>query len=153
PPSSTAPRVADSAMPVPFIDLTRLVSRIREDVLLDFADVVSKCEFVGGPRIAALEKKLAATLAVPHVVSCANGTDALLVALQAAGVKRGSKVALPNLTFWATFEAVVQLGATPVLVDVDPDDLQMSENELRSAHEAHRFDAALFVHLYGWTSA
>ena len=75
------------------------------------------------------------------------------IGLQALGVKAGSKVALPNLTFWATFEAIVQLGATPVLVDVDPDDLQVSLEQLRSAHEKHRFDAAILVHLFGWTSA
>jgi len=140
-------------MAVPFIDLNRLVARIKGDVLPAWTECLDKCEFVGGPRVAAVEKKLAEALAVPRVVSCANGTDALIVALQAVGVKRGMKVALPNLTFWATFEAVAQLGATPVLVDVDPDDLQMSLPELRAAHDAHRFDAAMLVHLYGWTSA
>ena len=140
-------------MAVPFIDLSRLVARIRGDVLASFAECLDKCEFVGGPRVAAVEKKLASVLGVPHVVSCANGTDALVVALQTAGVKRGMKVALPNLTFWATFEAVAQLGAVPVLVDIDPDDLQISFDELRSAHDAHRFDAVMLVHLYGWTSA
>lgn len=140
-------------MPVPFIDLSRLVARVREDVLPAWTECLDKCEFVGGPRVAALEKKLSGVLGAPRVVSCANGTDALLVGLQALGVKRGSKVALPNLTFWATFEAIVQLGAIPVLIDVDPDDLQTSLEELRSAHEAHRFDAAIFVHLFGWTSA
>jgi UDP-2-acetamido-2-deoxy-ribo-hexuluronate aminotransferase len=139
-------------MPVPFIDLTRLVARVRDDVLPAWTECLDKCEFVGGPRVGAVEKKLAGILGVPHVVSCANGTDALLVALQAAGVKRGSKVALPNLTFWATFEAVAQLGAIPVLVDIDPDDLQLSLAELKSAHDAHRFDAAMLVHLYGWAS-
>lgn len=139
-------------MPVPFIDLSRLVARVREDVLPAWTECLDKCEFVGGPRVAAVEKKLADLLAVPHVISCANGTDALIVALQAAGVKRGARVALPNLTFWATFEAVAQLGAVPVLVDIDPDDLQMSLDELRSAHDAHRLDAAMLVHLYGWAS-
>ncbi len=139
-------------MPVPFIDLSRLVSRVREDVLPAWTECLDKCEFVGGPRVATVEKKLVNILGVPHAVSCANGTDALLVALQAMGVKRGSKVALPNLTFWATFEAVAQLGATPVLVDIDPDDLQLSLDQLRAAHDQHRFDAALLVHLYGWTS-
>jgi dTDP-4-amino-4,6-dideoxygalactose transaminase len=138
---------------VPFIDLSRLVARVRGDVLPAWTECLDKCEFVGGPRVAAVEKKLASVLGAPLVVSCANGTDALLVALQAIGVKRGSKVALPNLTFWATFEAVAQLGATPVLVDIDPDDLQMSLDQLRSAHDAHRFDAVMLVHLYGWTSA
>lgn len=140
-------------MPVPFIDLTRLVERIKGDVLPAWSECLERCEFVGGPRVAAVEKKLAAVLGPPRVVSCANGTDALLVGLQALGVKRGMKVALPNLTFWATFEAVAQLGATPVLVDIDPDDLQMSLDALRSAHDAHRFEAAMLVHLYGWTSA
>ena len=139
-------------MPVPFIDLSRLIPRIREDVLAAWTECLDKCEFVGGPRVGALEKKLAGALGAPRVVSCANGTDALLIGLQALGVKAGSKVALPNLTFWATFEAIAQLGAVPVLVDVDPDDLQVSLAELRSAHEKHRFDAAILVHLFGWTS-
>lgn len=140
-------------MSVPFIDLSRLVAQVREDVLRDFAECLDGCEFVGGPRVGALEDKLARALGVERVVSCANGTDALVVGLRALGVRRGMKVALPNLTFWATFEAVVQLGATPVLIDVDPDDLQLDLDELRAAHDAHRFDAAMLVHLYGWTSA
>ena len=140
-------------MPVPFINLARIVARVRDDVLPAWTECLDRCEFVGGPRVGALEKKLAGVLGIPRVVSCANGTDALLIGLQALGVKAGSKVALPNLTFWATFEAIAQLGATPVLVDVDPDDLQVSLEELRSAHEKHRFDAAILVHLFGWTSA
>jgi dTDP-4-amino-4,6-dideoxygalactose transaminase len=140
-------------MPVPFIDLTRLTKEISADVLNDWKGCLERCEFVGGPSVAAMEKKLLGILGVPHALSCANGTDALIVALQLAGVKRGSKVALPNLTFWATYEAVAQLGATAVLVDIDGDDLQMSFDEFKKAHEAHKFDAALLVHLYGWASA
>jgi dTDP-4-amino-4,6-dideoxygalactose transaminase len=140
-------------MPVPFIDLSRLVARVREDVLPAWTECLDKAEFVGGPRVAALEKKLAQVLGAPRVVACGNGTDALIVGLQALGVKRGSKVALPNLTFWATFEAIAQLGATPVLVDIDPDDLQVSLDQLKAAHDKHRFDAAILVHLFGWTSA
>jgi UDP-2-acetamido-2-deoxy-ribo-hexuluronate aminotransferase len=139
--------------PIPFIDLKRLVAEIRTDVIADWTACLDNTEFVGGPRVGAVEKKLATVLGVPTVVSCANGTDALLVALQALGVKRGMKVALPNLTFWATFEAVAQLGAVPVLVDIDPDDLHVSLDELKSAHDAHRFDALMLVHLFGWTSS
>ena len=141
-------------MPVPFIDLSRLLTeRVRQDVLADWSHCLAKCEFVGGPRVAALEKRLAGVLGVPRVVSCANGTDALIVGLQALGIGRGSKVALPNLTFWATLEAIAQLGAVPVLVDVDPEDLQLDLGELQKAHDAHRFDAAILVHLFGWTSS
>jgi len=138
---------------VPFIDLSRLMVRMRADVLSAWTDCLDKCELVGGPRVAAVEKKLATALGVPIVVACASGTDALRVALQALGVKRGMKVALPNLTFWATFEAVAQLGAIPVLVDIDPDDLHVDLGELVTAHERHRFDALIMVHLFGWTSA
>ncbi len=151
------PRVArparGAASRVPFVDLTRLLSRVRDDVLQDWNESLRSGELVGGSRVRALEEALARALGAPHVVACANGTDAVLVALQAAGVRRGMKVALPNLTFWATFEAVAQLGAIPVLVDIDPDDLQMSLAELRSAHDAHRLDAAVLVHLYGWASS
>ncbi len=140
-------------MPVPFIDLSRLVKEISADVLTDWKGCLERCEFVGGPSVTAMEKKLREVLGVPHGLSCANGTDALIVALQLAGVKPGSKVALPNLTFWATYEAVAQLGATAVLIDIDETDLQMSFDEFTKAHAAHKFEAALLPHLYGWTSA
>lgn len=139
-------------MAVPFIDLAPIVDRIRDDVLRDWANCLDAREFVGGPRVTGLERLLAERLGAPRVVSCANGTDALILGLQALGVGRGSKVALPNLTFWATFEAVAQLGATPVLIDIDENDLQMDVDAFRSAHDTHRFDAAIAVHLYGWTS-
>jgi dTDP-4-amino-4,6-dideoxygalactose transaminase len=140
-------------MEVPFIDLSRILARVRDDALRAWGECLDAREFVRGPRVNELERRLATTLGVARVVCCASGTDALLVALKAVGVRRGMKVAMPNLTFWATFEAVAQLGATPVLVDVDPDDLQMSFDELRAAHHAHRLDAAILVHLYGWASA
>lgn len=140
-------------MPVPFIDLSRLVKEISADVLTDWKGCLERCEFVGGPSVTAMEKKLREVLGVPHGLSCANGTDALIVALQLAGVKHGSRVALPNLTFWATYEAVAALGATAILIDIDETDLQMSFDEFKKAHGVYRFDAALLPHLYGWTSA
>lgn len=139
-------------MAVPFIDLNPIVARVRAEVLADWADCLDQREFVGGQRVTQLERSIGEALGVPRVVACANGTDALIVGLQALGVRRGSKVALPNLTFWATFEAVAQLGAIPVLVDIDPDDLQLSLDELTRAHDEHRFEVAILVHLYGWTS-
>lgn len=140
-------------MQVPFIDLSRLTQKIASDVHAEWRGCLDRCEFVGGPGVGRVEKTLSKILGVPRTVSCANGTDALIVGLQALGVKRGTKVAIPNLTFWATYEAVAVLGAIPVLVDIDPDDLQMSFTEFAKAHEAHRFEAAALVHLYGWASA
>jgi UDP-2-acetamido-2-deoxy-ribo-hexuluronate aminotransferase len=148
PPHAKEPRMA-----VPFIDLSRLVREIRNDVLPAWTECLDKTEFVGGPRVAALEGQISSLLEVPHTITCANGTDALIIGLQALGVKHGTRVALPNLTFWATYEAVAQLGGIPVLIDTDPDDLQLSYDQLVSAHEKFGFTHAILPHLYGWTSA
>jgi len=137
---------------VPFIDLGRLVRRFAAPVEKDWAGVLERCEFVGGPTVKRLEERLGTVLGVNHVVSCANGTDALIIGLQVLGVRAGMKVALPNLTFWATYEAIALLGATPVLVDVDPDDFQLSLDELRKAHDQERFNHAILPHLFGWAS-
>lgn len=138
---------------VPFIDLGRLVRTFRDEAAQDFAGVLDRCEFVGGPSVKKLEERLSEVLGAPHVVSCANGTDALIIGLQAFGLPRGAKVALPNLTFWATYEAIALLGYTPVLVDIDESDLQMSLDEFKRAHEKERFSAALLPHLFGWATA
>lgn len=120
----------------------------------DVADLISSREFLGGgPTTKKLEAALATKLDVLHVVTCANGTDALQLALRACGIGPGSRVAIPNLTFWATYEAVVNVGATPVLIDINPDDRQMSFEDFKRAHEAKMFDAAILVHLYGWCSS
>ncbi|MDP3278439.1 MAG: DegT/DnrJ/EryC1/StrS family aminotransferase [Deltaproteobacteria bacterium] len=139
-------------MNVPFIDLARLTKSMKSEVLADWSAVFDKTEFVGGPRVGALEKALCADLGVDRTIACANGTDALVIGLQAMGVKAGTKVAIPNMTFWATYEAVAQLGGIPVLIDIDPNDLQMSLPEFLCAYEAYRFDAAVLVHLFGWAS-
>ena len=140
-------------MAVPFLDLTRLTQQLLPLVQADWNECLTQGDFVGGPRVTQLEEALCRALVVPHAVACASGTDALILALTAAGVVRGSKVALPNLTFWATYEAVAALGATPILIDSDPEDLAMSFDEFAKAFEVHRFDAAILVHLFGWSSA
>lgn len=140
-------------MNVPFIDLSRSVRRIgHETVLADWRQVLEKTQFVGGEPVTQFEAKMQQKLGVKHFISCANGTDALMIALQAGGVGPGKKVALPNLTFWATYEAVAQVGAQPVLIDVEAEHLQMDLKEFKAAYERFRFDAAIFVHLLGWTS-
>lgn len=139
-------------MNVPFIRLDRTTARIRQGVLESWTQALDSTEFVGGKSVARLEQELATRLSARHVITCANGTDALLVGLQALGVGPGKTVALPNLTFWATYEAVAQLGATPVLVDIDPADLQLSFEQFQAAHRETGFEFAVLVHLYGWAT-
>lgn len=138
---------------IPFIDLHPVTELVAEAALPRWASVLGNCEFVGGAGVQQLEGELARYCGTRAAVACGNGTDALLLALQAAGVKPGMHVALPNLTFWATYEAVVQLGAIPVLVDISPDDLQIDLGELQRAHARYRFRHAIAVHLYGWASS
>jgi dTDP-4-amino-4,6-dideoxygalactose transaminase len=140
-------------MHVPFIDLHRSVNPIEKAVHEDWQNALANCEFVGGPTVARLEKSLEDKLDASHFTCCSNGTDALMVGMQAMGVKPGMRVALPNMTFWAPYEAVALLGATPVLVDMNPDDLQMDFDEFKRGHEQFRFDAAILVHLFGWASS
>jgi UDP-2-acetamido-2-deoxy-ribo-hexuluronate aminotransferase len=142
----------EKPMRVPFIDLKSLSALVKERALRAWEHAVDHTEFVSGPTVEALQARLAEELGVRHVVCCGSGTEALIIGLQALGVTRGSKVALPNLTFWATYEAVVQLGAEPVLIDVDPDHLQLSLTELRRASEQLGLDAVVLVHLMGWAS-
>ena len=122
-------------MAVPFIDLQRQLRPIREAVLQDWQTCLDETQFVGGAFVTKLEDEMRRALDVSYVVTCANGTDAISIALQAMGVEPGTKVAIPNVTFWATYEAAVNVGCVPVLVDIDPDDLQMSFDGFVAAHD------------------
>lgn len=137
---------------VPFINLGRTVERIRGKVLKEWETVLDNLEFVAPPRVGKLEQELKESLAVQNVFCCANGTDAITLALQGAGISAGAKVGVPNLTFWASYEAIVSIGATPVLIDIDQEDFQLSYSELQAAHERFGLSAIVFPHLYGFAS-
>lgn len=140
-------------MSVPFIDLRRFEPDFLGRWTTLCQEISAQTQFVGGPRAAALEARLGTLLGVTGVVGCANGTDALQLALRALGVGPGDRVLLPDATFWATFEAVVNCGAQPITVDIDPSDLQMDHALFVEAIERHQPKAAILVHLYGWGSA
>jgi len=107
------------AAPIPFIDVAaqrrRLGTRMDEAV----ARVLNHCQFILGPEVHAFERELAAFCGARHAISCASGTDALLLVLMAKGIGPGDAVFCPAFTFCATAEVVVLAGATPVFVDVD----------------------------------
>ncbi len=105
--------------PIPFIDIAAQRRRLGSALDDAIARVLSHCQFVMGPEVLAFEKDLAAFCGARHAVSCASGTDALLLVLMAKGVGPGVAVFCPAFTFCATAEVVALLGATPVFVDVD----------------------------------
>jgi dTDP-4-amino-4,6-dideoxygalactose transaminase len=104
---------------VPFIDLAAQRRRLGPAVDEAVVRVLAHCQFINGPEVIQLEAALAAFCGAKHVVTCASGTDALVMVLMAKGVGRGDAVLCPSFTFCATGEAVALVGATPVFVDVD----------------------------------
>lgn len=118
-----------------------------------FHSMTLDAQFIGGHEVLTLEARLQAKLQVAHAVGCANGTDALQLALRAVGVGEGDVVLVPNVTFWATFEAVVNVGAKPVTIDADLSDGGVCFDAFARAICEVRPKAALVAHLYGWGSA
>jgi dTDP-4-amino-4,6-dideoxygalactose transaminase len=104
---------------IPFIDVAAQRRRLGPAVEEAVARVLAHCQFINGPEVAALEAALAAFCGAKHVVTCASGTDALVMVLMAKGVGHGDAVLCPSFTFCATGEAVALTGAVPVFVDVD----------------------------------
>ena len=117
--------------PVPFIDLAAQRRRLGTSVDEAVSRVLDHCQFINGPEVAQLEAELAVYSGARHVVTCASGTDALLMVLMAKGVGRGDAVFCPSFTFCATGEAVALIGATPVFVDVDAATFNMDLNSLK----------------------
>ena len=119
-----------------FIDLALQQNRIREKIEKGILTVLDHGQYIMGPEIKQLEKQLAHYCGVSHAVSCASGTDALLLALMAYGVGPGDAVFTSPFTFIATAEVIQLLGATPVFVDIDPATFNIDPNQLAVALNA-----------------
>jgi dTDP-4-amino-4,6-dideoxygalactose transaminase len=124
--------------PIPFIDLAAQRRRLGSALDKAVSRVLDHCQFINGPEVAQLEAALAEFTGAKHVVSCASGTDALLMVLMATGVGRGDAVLCPSFTFCATGEAVALTGATPVFVDVDELTFNMAASSLERGIAAAR---------------
>jgi dTDP-4-amino-4,6-dideoxygalactose transaminase len=117
--------------PVPFIDIAAQRRRLGTSIDEAVTRVLTHCQFINGPEVTELEAALANYSGAKHVVTCASGTDALLMVLMAKGVGRGDAVFCPSFTFCATGEAVALTGAVPVFVDVDEATFNMDVNSLK----------------------
>lgn len=136
---------------VKFIDLTPTVALVEEQSYETWREVLASKGFIHGKHTAEVERKLAERLGARHAICCANGTDALVMGLMAAGVGKDDWVAVPNLTFWASAEAPAVLGCNIVLIDVGPD-LHMDAEALAAAAEAHPLKACILPNLFGWAA-
>ena len=130
------------------VDLKTQYEKIKPEVDAAIQNVIDTTAFINGPDVQEFAKELAAYLGVKHVVPCANGTDAIQIALMALGLEPGDEVITPSFTYIATVEVVALLRLKPVFVDVDADTYTMNLDSLRKAITP-KTKAIIPVHLYG----
>lgn len=123
--------------------------KLQAEILARFADIVKTNAFVEGKYNASFEQRFSKLQQANHCLLLANGTDALEIALQAYGIGHGDKVGIAAISFYATAECVINMGATPVFVDVDPISGLMDPNSLKRTLEKHDLKAIIPVHIYG----
>lgn len=135
---------------IPLVDLAAVHRPLVDDLRAAFERVLASSAFTGGNEVEAFEAALSRRLGGVHVVGVGSGTAALRLALVAAGIGPGDEVILPTNDSFATAEAVIGSGATPVLVDVDPETALLDAAAVEAA-VTHRTTAVIGVHLYGQT--
>lgn len=133
---------------IPMVDLKGQYQTLKEEIEQGFQETLQNTSFILGPNVQAFEKEAAAYLQVKHAVSCASGTDALHLALLAAGIGEGDEVITTAFTFIATAEAICYVGATPVYVDIKPDTYNIDPDKIEAAI-TDKTKAILPVHLFG----
>lgn len=133
------------------VDLVAQYEAIQNEVDKAVLDVIRSSAFINGPEVKSFQSELEEYLNVKHVIPCANGTDALQIALMALGLKPGDEVITSTFTFVATAEVIALLNLTPVLVDVDPDTFLIDTVALENAI-SDKTKAIVPVHLFGQVS-
>jgi dTDP-4-amino-4,6-dideoxygalactose transaminase len=133
---------------IPLLDLSGETERLWEELMAAVQGVIRSGQFIMGPNVKEFEREAAAYLGVKHAIGVNSGTDALVIALRAAGVEAGDEVITTPFTFFATAESISQLGAVPVFVDIDPQTYNLDPESVERAVTA-KTKAILPVHLYG----
>lgn len=135
-------------MNVPFFDLKRQYAGLRAEIEPAVLAVMDSCGYVGGKTVEEFERKLAGYVGASYAVACGNGTEALVLALRACGVRPGDEVITTPFTFFATAEAVASIGAKPVFADIRLDDFDLDPSKIET-HITEKTRAILPVHLFG----
>ncbi len=134
--------------PIPLVDVRAQYARLIPQLEERFAAVLERGEFIRGSEFYAFQEEAARYLGVPETIGVANGTDALVIVLDALGVGEGDEVICPSFTFYATAEAIMRRGATPVFADIDPQTLNLDPADVER-RVTPRTAAILPVHLFG----
>jgi dTDP-4-amino-4,6-dideoxygalactose transaminase len=151
-PRYTMTNVAQNYQPVPMLDFSRQFADIREEVLSAIEAVCDSQRFVLGPEVTSFEQAAAVACAAPYAVGCGSGTDALWLAMAAAGIGPGDAVITSPFSFFASVSSILRCGAQPLLADIDPLTFNLSAEsveEVLSTPAGANVKAILPVHLYG----
>lgn len=130
------------------VDLVSQYEKIKPQVQTAMNEVLDTAQFINGPEVSSFKDELAKYLGVKHVIPCANGTDALQIAMMALGLKPGDEVITPSYTYIATTEVIALLGLKPVFVDCEKDTFNVSPKAIEAAITRNT-KAIVPVHLYG----
>ena len=133
---------------IPLVDVNAQYERLIPQITQRMTAVLDSGTFILGPNVKAFEAEAAEQLGVPRTVGVANGTDALVLALDAMGIGPGDEVICPSFTFYATAESIARRGATPVFADIDPTTLNLDPEDV-AARVTDRTRAIMPVHLFG----
>ncbi|MCL2222113.1 MAG: DegT/DnrJ/EryC1/StrS family aminotransferase [Oscillospiraceae bacterium] len=136
-------------MTVPFLNLTRQYEQLSDRLEAKVVEVMRSGAYIGGKYVENFEADMREHLGVKHVISCANGTDAIMLALRACGVSSGDEVITTPFTFFASAEAIAAIGAVPVFVDVFEADFNIDTTKIEAAI-TDKTKAILPVHIFGW---
>lgn len=121
-------------MSIPFVDLKTQYQALKPLIQERINDVLEHGQYIMGPEVLELEKRLQAFTGTKHCITVASGTDALLISLMALGIKAGDEVITTPFTFVATAEVIVRLGAKPVFVDIEPHTCNIDATKIGRAH-------------------
>lgn len=133
---------------IQMVDLVSQYAKIKPAIDSAILNVIENAQFINGPEVVGFKAELEKYLDVKHVIPCANGTDALQIALMALGLKAGDEVITPSFTYIATTEVMALLGLKPIFVDVDPDTFCIDASLIEKAITPNT-KAIVPVHLYG----
>ena len=134
--------------PIPLVDVKAQYDPLRPRLREAIDAVLDSGELILGPNVAAFEREAAGYLGTPETIGVANGTDALVLVLDALGIGSGDEVICPSFTFYATAEAIARRGATPVFAEVDAATMNLDPDDV-AARTTKRTKAILAVHLFG----
>src|SRR3982750_4704429 len=133
---------------IQMVDLVSQYQKLKSEIDEAVLSCMESAQFINGPAVGAFQKDLETYLGIEHVIPCANGTDALQIAMMALGLEPGDEVIVPSFTYVATAEVIGLLRLTPVFVEVDPKTFCMDPHSFEKAITP-KTKAVVPVHLYG----